>query len=53
MDLEGRVHSRVVVHPAEKLEGIHATTDAVGVHLLLVSDADDPAVPAVLRQARL
>lgn len=39
------------VTPADKIEGIEAREESDGIHLLLVTDADDPNIPASLLSA--
>jgi uncharacterized protein DUF6929 len=41
------------LEPTEKVEGIHATVEGDRIHLLLVTDADDPGVPAKLLTAEI
>ena len=53
LDAECRVLSLEPLHPALKVEGVHATAEAGRVSLLLVADGDDPQQPAPLLSAEL
>ena len=53
LDAEGRVLSLEPLHPALKVEGVHATMEAGRVSLLLVADGDDPQQAAPLLAAEL
>jgi hypothetical protein len=50
---DGRVETVLRLEPTEKVEGVHARIDDDRIHLLLVTDADDPRVPARLLSATL
>ena len=53
VDARGRVRWIRPVSPLYKIEGIDARWSGVQLQALLVTDADDPAVPASLLQAQL
>jgi hypothetical protein len=53
IDAQGRLQRIEAVRPLFKLEGVHATLGAAGIHLLLVSDADDAAIASTLLAATL
>lgn len=50
IDAAGAVQEIQPLHPVVKVEGIDARIVAGRIHVLLVTDADDPAVPAALYQ---
>jgi len=50
IDANGVLQDIQPLHPAVKAEGIDAWIDAGRIRVLLVTDADDPAVPAALYQ---
>lgn len=47
---DGRLQQILPLQPAVKAEGIDARIDAGRIRVLLVTDADDPAIPAALYQ---
>jgi hypothetical protein len=52
-DVHGRVHTLEHLEDCHKIEGVDARLDRGTVRLLLVTDADDPAVPAEVLTATL
>lgn len=53
VDRDGRLAWLGRLEPELKVEGIHANQTADGVRLTMVTDADDPSVPAVMLEATL
>lgn len=53
LSADGRVERVERLDRVVKVEGVHAEPEGGGLRLLMVSDADDPAVPAVLLEGCL
>jgi hypothetical protein len=53
LGVDGRVQYLEQLDHPYKIEGVHAELDGDSIRLLLVTDADDAAVPSDLRSARL
>lgn len=51
MGLDGALHRLESLEPTHKVEGVHARATGAAIELLLVTDADDPDVPAALLSA--
>jgi len=52
LDIEGRLLRIDRLEPTCKVEGVHAWVDGGALRLLLVTDADDAAIPATLLEAQ-
>ena len=53
LDRDGRLLRMLRFDAPYKVEGVDARVDGAGIRLLLVTDADDPAIPAVLFSATM
>ena len=50
---DGQVEALHRLEPTQKVEGVHATIHGDHIHLLLVTDADDPGVAGTLSSAEM